>query len=82
MIRALFMAASLVLCGCASSPENRVSVTIRNATDAPLVVKCGSSVFGTSVVLPPGVTWSGVIDRRWVGSSGWVVVEPLRAKQE
>lgn len=73
-------AALLVLAGCATSPENRVEVSIRNTTREVLVIKAGSGILGTSVVIPPGGSWSGWIDRRWIGGSAWVEVRPVLPK--
>jgi hypothetical protein len=66
-----------ILAGCTASPENRVQIKVTNTTPMPLTFRAGSSIFATSVTVLPGGSWSGWIDRRFVGSAGWVTVEPF-----
>lgn len=70
----------LLLAGCATSPDARTQVTIKNLTMDPLEIKVGSGILGTTVYLPPGGGWSGFIDRRWIGNSAWVEIRPLVPK--
>lgn len=78
MMRIAFLLAVLALAGCATSPENKVRVSITNTTDQILVVRVGSSILATSVTIPPGITWSGDVDRRWLSSSAWMKIEYLK----
>lgn len=66
----------LLLAGCATSPENKTELTIRNNTTELLVVQVGSGILGTTVYLPPGGGWSGWVDRRWIQNSAWVQIRP------
>lgn len=63
--------------GCATAPENRINITIKNDTPMPIVIKGGNYLGSTSITIPPGVTWSGWIDRRIIFSPTWVVIEPF-----
>jgi len=63
------------LTGCAVSPENRIDATIRNDTTIPFVVKVFTPLGSTTVVIPPGATWSGSLDRRLIISPVKLVVE-------
>jgi hypothetical protein len=76
MRRLLVLALTLILAGCATSQENKVEISIRNTTMEPLVIRVGSGIFTTSIMIPPGGRWSGWVDRRLIGSSGWATIEP------
>jgi len=78
MFRIAALLCALLVTGCATSPENKVRVSITNTTDQILVVRVGSSLLGTSVTIPPGITWSGDVDRRWLSSSAWMKIEYLK----
>ena len=65
----------LLLAGCAASSENKIDATIRNDTPIPFVVKVATPLGTTTVVIPPGSTWSGSIDRRLIISPVKLVVE-------
>jgi hypothetical protein len=67
---------AMALAGCATSPENKTEVTIKNHTNELLIVQVGSGILGTTVYLPPGGAWSGAVDRRWIQSSAWVEIRP------
>lgn len=73
---ALLLGLVIALAGCATSPEGRTQLTIKNSTMELLEVKVGSGVFGTTVYLAPGGGWSGFVDRRWIGVSAWVEIKP------
>lgn len=72
-----FLVAAMVavLAGCATSPENRIDATIKNDTPMPLVIKVSTPLGSTTVVIPPGATWSGSVDRRLIFSPVKLVVE-------
>lgn len=65
----------LLLVGCAASGENKIDATIRNDTPIPFVVKVFTPLGSTTVVIPPGATWSGSLDRRLIISPVKLVVE-------
>lgn len=78
MMRLAFLLAALALGGCATSPENKVRISITNTTEQVLVVRVGSGILGTSITIPPGITWTGDVDRRWLSSSAWMKLESLK----
>lgn len=65
----------LFLAGCTISRENKIDATIRNDMPVPLVVKVFTPLGSTTVVIPPGETWSGSLDRRLIISPVKLVVE-------
>lgn len=75
MLKCLVVLMILALGGCATAPENKVQVKITNTSPYPLVIRAGTSIFGVSLILMPGQSWSGVLDRRWVGSTATISVE-------
>ena len=76
MRKIVVLAILFVLSGCATSTENKITVSITNTTPFPMTIRCGTSIFGTSVVVMPGQTWSGWVDRRLIGSKAWATIEP------
>lgn len=75
MLKWLVVLLILVLCGCATAPENKVQVKITNTSPFPLEIRAATSIFGVSVILMPGQSWSGVVDRRWVGATASITVD-------
>jgi len=71
----MFLAAVLALSGCAAPAGNAIDATIRNDTPIPFVVKVSTPWGQTSVVIAPGTTWSGQVDRRMIPSRVSLVVE-------
>lgn len=72
-----FLAALILvlgITGCATAPENKVNIKVTNTTGTPLKFQAGMSIFGTSIIVMPGETWTGWVDRRLIGSSGWLKV--------
>jgi len=70
-----FLLALALLSGCMVPAENVIDATIRNDTPIPFVVKVSTPLGPTSVVIPPGTTWSGRVDRRLIPSRISLVVE-------
>lgn len=75
MLKSIAVVLAAALAGCAVSPENKIDATIRNDTPVPFVVKVFTPLGSTTVVIPPGATWSGSLDRRLIISPVRLVVE-------
>lgn len=64
----------LLLLMAACSTQNRVEVRIVNTTPAPLVIRSKTAIFSHTMILPPGGSWTGWVDRRIVGRTAEIVV--------
>jgi len=64
----------LMLTGCATS-GNTINISIKNTTPYPLTICVGTSIFQKSVIIMPGQTWTGWVDRRLISSEAWGRIE-------
>lgn len=65
------------LASCASQPteETKMKVVIKNATAEDMLIRAGNGFWMTTVRLKPGESWSGLVDRRFISSSAFIVIE-------
>ena len=75
MLKCLVVLAIFLLGGCATAPGNNIELKITNTAPFPLVIHTGVSIFSVSVILMPGQTWTGTVDRRWVATSATISIE-------
>jgi len=68
------VASSLLCLLAACSSTNRVEVRIVNTTPVPLVIRSKTAIFSHTMILPPGGSWTGWVDRRIVGKTAEVVI--------
>jgi hypothetical protein len=64
----------LLLAGCATA-GNTINLSITNTTPYPLTLCMGTSIFQKSVIIMPGQTWKGWVDRRLISSEAWGRIE-------
>lgn len=63
-----------LVCGCSAS--HKVEIRLVNTTPYPLTMTAQTWLFRGAIVLPPGGSWSGFVDRRFVGPRVDVTVKP------
>ena len=73
MVRRVAFALLLAICSCSST--ERVTVTITNRSTQPIVIRARTWIFSRTLVLPPGGSWNGVVDRRVIGKTAEIFVD-------